>query len=142
VLGPYPEALGELHAYFDCIVFNDVLEHMPDPWEVLRMTRHLLSPIGTVVASIPNVRYLPVSVRLLLNGDFSYADVGVMDRTHLRFFTMRTMHELFEASGYAVVAMRGINPWRERHWLPAIAPRRFADIFYRQFIIAARPRRD
>jgi 2-polyprenyl-3-methyl-5-hydroxy-6-metoxy-1,4-benzoquinol methylase len=142
VLGQYPEALVELRAYFDCIVFNDVLEHMPDPWEVLRMTRRLLSPIGTVVASIPNVRYLPVSVRLLLNGDFSYADIGVMDRTHLRFFTMRSMRELFEASGYAVLAMEGINPWRERHWLAAIAPRHFADMFYRQFIIAARPRQD
>ena len=103
LLGTYPEALAGIETEFDCIVFNDVLEHMPDPWQVLRATRGLLSSRGSVVASIPNVRYLPVSVRLLLKGDFTYSRTGVMDRTHLRFFTMRSMRDLFETSGFSVV---------------------------------------
>lgn len=139
ITGYYPDALEGLDVQFDCIVFNDVLEHMADPWEALRKTKRYLLPSGTVVASIPNVRYLPVLVRLLLKGDFSYAESGVMDRTHLRFFTKKTMRDLFESCGYHVSDMKGIVPWRERRWLAAIAPPPFKDAVYRQFVVAAQP---
>jgi hypothetical protein len=61
-----------------------------------------------------------------------------MDRTHLRFFTKKTMRALFESCGYEVSAVKGIVPWREKHWLAAIAPPPFKDAVYRQFVIAAR----
>jgi 2-polyprenyl-3-methyl-5-hydroxy-6-metoxy-1,4-benzoquinol methylase len=137
--GYFPDVLVGLDVRFDCIVFNDVLEHMVDPWEALRKSSGYLSPTGTVVASIPNLRYLPVVARLLLKGDFTYVDSGVMDRTHLRFFTKKTMIELFKSCGYNVSSIKGIVPWREKHWLAAVAPPRFKDAVYRQFVVAARP---
>jgi 2-polyprenyl-3-methyl-5-hydroxy-6-metoxy-1,4-benzoquinol methylase len=138
IIGLYPQALTE-DATFDCIVFNDVLEHMPDPWEALTATHAFLPPNGAVVASIPNVRYLPVVGRLLLKGDFTYTETGVMDRTHLRFFTKKTTCALFAASGYEVVDIHGINPWRDKSWLVVVMPRPFEDMVYRQFVLAARP---
>ena len=138
IIGDYPNALGE-GVSFDCIVFNDVLEHMSDPWEVLRKSHAFLTADGAVIASIPNVRYLPVVARLLLKGDFTYADTGVMDRTHLRFFTRKTSCDLFESSGYDVFDVRGINPWRDKQWLTVIFVPPFRDVLYRQFILAARP---
>lgn len=95
---------------FDCIVLNDVLEHLVDPWSVLQRLRALLGPGGVVVASIPNMRYLPVLKDLVLRGQWRYQDQGVMDRTHLRFFTRRSMHEMFGAAGLTVRVARGLHP--------------------------------
>ena len=94
---------------FDCIVFNDVLEHMPDPWDALRRTRELLAPGGVVVASIPNIRYYRVVLDLVVRGRWTYTDVGVLDRTHLRFFTRSTTRDLFERSGFQVQALEPLN---------------------------------
>lgn len=103
---------------FDCVVFNDVLEHLVDPGGVLRGVGAHLAPGGTVVASIPNLRYFPVLRDLVLGGDFRYADKGVLDRTHLRFFTERSIGRLFDEAGYRVVRVVGINPlhptWKRR----------------------------
>lgn len=92
-------------ARFDVIVLGDVLEHLVEPDRTLRRVRPLLSTSGYVVASIPNVAH--GSVRLnLLQGDFRYTDVGLLDRTHLRFFTRRSLEELFENAGFVVVETR------------------------------------
>jgi 2-polyprenyl-3-methyl-5-hydroxy-6-metoxy-1,4-benzoquinol methylase len=90
---------------FDAILFADVLEHLRDPGAVLVRVRPFLADDGAVIASIPNVAH--GSVRLaLLHGEFRYRDVGLLDRTHLRFFTRDSIQDLFEASGYVVT-----------HWL-------------------------
>lgn len=86
---------------FDVAVFGDVLEHLRDPWKVLEQTRQILKPEGYVVASIPNIAH--GSIRLaLLQGSFNYAELGILDNTHLRFFTRKTIEELFEKTGYFV----------------------------------------
>lgn len=94
---------------FDCIVMNDVLEHLVDPWAALKSLRPLLSPSGVVVASIPNVRYFSVFKEYLLEGQWKYQRDGVMDRTHLRFFTRKSMVDLFQDSGYTMQSVVGIN---------------------------------
>lgn len=109
LVGTYPEVLVGVDRRFDCIVFNDVLEHMVDPWAALRSTLPWLAPGGSVVASIPNVRNVRVVANLVLRGDWTYTDSGVLDRTHLRFFTARTIRELFRASGFVVERLEGIN---------------------------------
>jgi 2-polyprenyl-3-methyl-5-hydroxy-6-metoxy-1,4-benzoquinol methylase len=96
--GAYPDAAPARR--FDCVVFNDVLEHLADPWAALEHAKSLLSPGGVVVASIPNVRYYRVSWSLLTRGKWEYGDGGVLDRTHLRFFTRQTVEELFRSCGY------------------------------------------
>jgi len=90
---------------FDVVVFGDVLEHMRDPLPVLRAARRLLAERGSVVASIPNVAH--GSVRLaLMAGRFDYQDLGLLDRTHLRFFTRGSIDSLFRDAGMVAVDVR------------------------------------
>lgn len=90
---------------FDVVMYGDVLEHLVDPEKVLVKTRSILTPGGRVVASIPNVAH--ASVRLsLLGGRFRYRDDGLLDRTHLRFFTRESIEALFDAAGYELGEIR------------------------------------
>ncbi len=107
--------VGLLHAddlpdtYFDCIIFNDVLEHFTDPGEVLRLLRSKLSRNGYIVASIPNfVNYINL-VNILTTEDFRYEDSGILDKTHYRFFTKKSIERLFREQGYEIKRLEGIN---------------------------------
>ena len=141
VVGAFPDAMAGAGKTFDCVVFNDVLEHTVDPWAILRATVALLAPGGVVVASIPNVRNVSVVLDLVLRGNWTYRDIGILDRTHLRFFTLRSIRALFADSGFAIEAVRGINPVGESHvpgprfW--ALVLREFA---YTGFAVRAMPR--
>ncbi|MBD2024950.1 glycosyltransferase [Leptolyngbya sp. FACHB-711] len=90
---------------FDVAIFGDVLEHLRNPWDVLREVRNILTENGFVVASIPNVAHGAVRLALL-SGKFQYEPLGLLDNTHLRFFTYETVVELFEESGYTVDEVR------------------------------------
>lgn len=94
---------------FDCIVCNDILEHLVDPWSLVAHLATLLTPDGRLVASVPNVRYYKVLRDLLQKGTWTYADKGVLDKTHLRFFTKKTIPGLFETAGLCVEVVKGIN---------------------------------
>jgi 2-polyprenyl-3-methyl-5-hydroxy-6-metoxy-1,4-benzoquinol methylase len=100
---------------FDLVCFNDVLEHLVSPEEALTASKSFLNDNGYILASIPNVRYYRVILSLLRDKDFKYQKFGVMDETHLRFFTKKSMIRLFEANNYKVLAIEGINddklPW-------------------------------
>ena len=87
---------------FDCLLFADILEHLKDPLTVLKKTRKLLKPTGTLIASIPNVQYLGV-VSQLIEGNWTYQDEGILDRTHLRFFTYHEIEKLFTDAGYEII---------------------------------------
>ena len=93
---------GELReGSFDVIVFGDVLEHLKDPLRAIMRLKPLLGPEGYVVASIPNVAH--GSVRLaLLQGKFRYQPLGLLDGTHLRFFTRESVEQLFEEAGFSI----------------------------------------
>jgi 2-polyprenyl-3-methyl-5-hydroxy-6-metoxy-1,4-benzoquinol methylase len=94
---------------FDCIVLNDVLEHLVDPWIIIKLLTPALKVDSKIIASIPNLRSFPVLFNLVLRGQFQYESEGVLDRTHLRFFTKRSMIELFESAGLTVELAHGIN---------------------------------
>jgi 2-polyprenyl-3-methyl-5-hydroxy-6-metoxy-1,4-benzoquinol methylase len=97
------EAFGDDR--FDVIVFGDVLEHLRDPLPVLRKAKALLADRGSVVASIPNIAH--GSVRLaLLAGRFDYQDLGLLDSTHLRFFTRSSVEDLFREAGMVPIDVR------------------------------------
>src|SRR4051812_40861067 len=86
---------------FDVILAGDFLEHLQDPVQVLQELRPFLGADGFVVSSIPNVTH--GSVRLeLLQGKFQYRDTGILDRTHLRFFTLQSIRRMFSEAGYEV----------------------------------------
>ena len=87
---------------FDCIILGDVLEHLRDPWRVVSRLKESLCDGGQMVASLPNVRFYGVSIPLLFGGKWTYAEEGILDRTHLRFFTRRTAIQLFAEAGLEV----------------------------------------
>jgi 2-polyprenyl-3-methyl-5-hydroxy-6-metoxy-1,4-benzoquinol methylase len=89
-------------ATFDCIIFGDILEHLLDPWETLRRYRTLLDPAGVVIASIPNIGHISVILNLI-RGRWEYGERGLLDSTHLRFFTRRSMIELFQKADLEIV---------------------------------------
>jgi 2-polyprenyl-3-methyl-5-hydroxy-6-metoxy-1,4-benzoquinol methylase len=96
--GKAQEVLPEVSDRFGIVVLADVLEHFADPLEVLRAAAGLLEPGGRVVISVPNVAHLSVRLQLLL-GSFDYTDRGILDRTHLRFFTRKTLKVLVADAG-------------------------------------------
>lgn len=91
---------------FDCWVFGDVLEHLYDPWRVLRRIATSLPASGSVVACIPNMQHWTMQIQLN-RGDLRYQDAGLLDRTHIRWFTRTTILELFATSGLQIVELGG-----------------------------------
>lgn len=89
-------------AHFDCILYADVLEHLVDPWKVLREHNALLRPGGVVVCSVPNVRHYKVIKQLVFAGRWEYRKHGILDRTHLRFFTLHSIRKMLHESGFEV----------------------------------------
>ena len=90
----------------DCWVFADVLEHLIDPWRLLARIRTRLAPSGCVVACIPNMQHWSVVARLA-RGDLHYEENGLLDRTHLRWFTRTTVMRLFEDAGLRITLLGG-----------------------------------
>jgi 2-polyprenyl-3-methyl-5-hydroxy-6-metoxy-1,4-benzoquinol methylase len=133
-----PAEVGE----FDCIVFADVLEHLRDPWGALARYLQRLKPGGYVVASIPNVRNIALLYNLVVRGQWRYEDSGLLDRTHLRFFTRREILELFSAAGLEIELIRENREylsWKRRIFaapLLALIP----DLGVCQYLILARRR--
>lgn len=100
---------AELDGPYDVVLFGDTLEHVPDPGAVLERLRSVVRPGGALVVSVPNVANW--SIRLgLLAGRFRYADRGILDATHLRFFTRRTIADLVEGAGYRVERVQAAVP--------------------------------
>lgn len=87
------------------IVFCDVLEHFVDPWRVLEMLRSTMRSDGRIIASIPNTQHWSIQVRLN-RGDWRYSDSGLLDKTHVRFFTRETILELFDKTGFQVTHLQ------------------------------------
>jgi trans-aconitate methyltransferase len=85
----------------DGVILADVLEHLVDPWRFLERLRDVLAPDAMIVASIPNIANLWL-LEELAAGRFDYTPDGLLDRTHLRFFTRRTIAQLFAGAGYAI----------------------------------------
>jgi SAM-dependent methyltransferase len=85
----------------DCLVYGDVLEHLIDPWTTLKQHASWLKPDGQVVASIPNIGHWTI-IRDLLKGQWQYQNEGLLDRTHLRFFTFASIQDLFSQAGLKI----------------------------------------
>ena len=90
---------------FDVIVFGDVLEHLRDPLPSLRSARRMLNPGGYIVISIPNIAHGDVRMSLLL-GRFPYGNLGLLDNTHLRFFTRQSLQDLLTDAGFVAAQVR------------------------------------
>jgi len=123
---------------FDAILFADVLEHLVDPWRVLREAVKVLAPGGVVVASIPNVQNIDV-IRRLLRGRWEYRERGITDFGHLRFFTLHTIRGLLAQAGLDLVRIE--HRYRRSWWrsLVCLLTAGWARGFYtRQYLVVGR----
>lgn len=138
---PVETALASIPAgSIDCVVCNDVLEHLHDPWSVLLQIKRVLQPHGSVVSSIPNVRHFPVFKNYFLGGDWRYEKSGVLDRTHLRFFTKSSIERMFSETGFRTSVIEGIFrqplPWKAA-LLNRLLGGRLTDMQYERFACVA-----
>ena len=134
---PLPSELGKFTAVF----LADVLEHLPDPWKLLADLHPHLTGDAQLIASIPNIGAVTVVYPLLLKDAFTYRDSGILDRTHLRFFTRNSALQLFRDTGYdAAVVGKNTVAVRRGPLLRATASLlgRFGT---EQWLIKASPRR-
>lgn len=100
----------------DCRIFGDVIEHLKNPWDVLRKVRSVIPPAGVIVACIPNAQHWSVQVRLSTE-DFKYEAQGLLDKTHLRWFTKKTIFELINQSGFEISGGYSTN-LNAKHFCP------------------------
>jgi 2-polyprenyl-3-methyl-5-hydroxy-6-metoxy-1,4-benzoquinol methylase len=127
--------------YFDCIIFNDVLEHLKDPYSLLREVKSKLNKYGVVVASIPNVRFWSNLKALVIDGMWDYKDTGILDKTHLRFFTYNSLIKIFRQLDYNIVAIEGLHPTHSTTFkiLNTLLFNKLKDARYRQFACVIKP---
>lgn len=146
--------LPVLTGSFDVIVYGDILEHLKDPLRLLQELNRYLSPAGKVIVSAPNVAHLWVRLNLLC-GRFEYAERGILDRTHLHFFTLASFRRLLSDAGLSVSELlatpvpltllaserhRGL--WlRAAHRLNASLAKAWKTMFGYQFVAVAGPRK-
>lgn len=127
----------------DLVLALDVLEHLADPWDTVRRLTRLLAPDGALIASLPNVAHFSVSIGLVVGNRWPYADWGILDRTHLRFFVRDTAVSLLECGGLAVDRgiLLGLEAGRKTRLADRLTAGRFRHLLTRGFILrAVRPR--
>lgn len=133
----------EVDASYDALLFGDTLEHLKDPLGILRKLHPKLKPSGVLVVSVPNVANWAMRLGLLA-GRFRYTDRGLLDRTHLRFFTKRTLIETLYEAGFRVEKLTAAVP------VPGVANRflcqlahsignLWPSLFAYQFVVVAKP---
>ena len=127
--------------YFDCIIFNDVIEHFQDPWISLTNTKDILTKNGVIVSSIPNFRYIGNLTEIISSADFKYKpEGGILDKTHLRFFTAKSMKRLFDECGFEVIKQEGLRPcqsWKEKLFI-TLSFGYFSDMRFNQYANVAK----
>ncbi|MCK9615620.1 MAG: class I SAM-dependent methyltransferase [Candidatus Omnitrophica bacterium] len=128
--------------YFDVIILADVLEHLQDPWIILNKIKPLLKDDGFLFISIPNVRYYRVWLSLVVKGEFKYADSGILDIGHLRFFTFRTIKQYLKNANFKIIKIKRNFSGHISWFFNAILANIFADFFTRQYIFLARQERN
>ena len=126
---------------FDLVLCLDVLEHMVDPWAVVdRLARQYLEIGGTLIISLPNVRHYSVALPLLLGGRWEYEDAGLLDRTHLRFFTKASAKALLSHPqfGPVVCTAMGFDGWSAKRALNAVTLGVFRELVTYQYFLSVR----
>lgn len=110
LIGTYEQVANILpENYFDLVICNDVIEHMPDHDHFLQQIQKHMTPQGTIVGSIPNIRYFSSIFEIMLLKDFHYRNSDIFDRTHLRFFTKKSIARSLKTAGLKTEKLEGIN---------------------------------
>jgi 2-polyprenyl-3-methyl-5-hydroxy-6-metoxy-1,4-benzoquinol methylase len=99
--------LSSQQAKYDVLIMGEVIEHLPEPWTIVDSLVKCVKIGGLVLASSPNIAHWRI-IAALLAGRFDYKEIGIMDRTHLRWFTPKTYRELFDDAGVEVVSIKAL----------------------------------
>jgi len=137
------EAIDKLpDNYFDCIIFFDMLEHLVDPYSLLISVKKKLTEKGVITTSIPNIRFYRNMIKFVLHGEWDYQDDGIWDKTHLRFFTRKSILKMFDKLGFEVLVFEGIHPTHSRNLkiLNFLTLNSFDDTKYLHYVTVARPK--
>lgn len=145
LVGPCENLIPELpDNYFDAVYLNDVLEHLSNPNEVLKQLKSKLKPSGVMISSIPNIRYHKALIEIVFKRDFKYQESGILDFTHLRFFTSKSIQRMYRELGFEIILHKGIN--KSKSVKPYLYNLLFLftalDIFYPQFATVSKPIRN
>lgn len=129
---------ADIDGPFECVCFADVLEHLRDPWRVMRWADRLLVRGGIVIASLPNIARLETFIKVAINRTWPYEDIGVFDRTHLRFFARGNLDGLFDGTSLRISRMERVFRLTSHgtSWIDRYA-RYFGDLATFQFILRA-----
>jgi len=126
--------------YFDCIIYGDVLEHLIDPWKLLIKHAGLLKEGGSVIARIPNIAHYR-TIKMLFRKDWHYEDRGILDNTHLRFFAVKSIKEMFKNTGFEIIKIKHIiSASRVKKVLNVLLFGALLDYITEQYIILATKR--
>ena len=98
----------------DLVLCLDVLEHLQDPWQTLKRISALIKPGGSLIVSLPNIRHYSVLLPLLFKGQWEYREAGILDKTHLRFFSRQGALELLESAGFSQIQTLSTYAWGNR----------------------------
>jgi len=125
--------------YFDVVYFNDVLEHLVDPYSLLKQMKQKLLDKGVVISSIPNIRYHNEFWMFLFDKNWKYENYGVMDYAHMRFFTGKSIKKMYEDTGYLIHKHEGISKTKslKPYFLNVLFLFTQLDIFYLKYATVA-----
>jgi 2-polyprenyl-3-methyl-5-hydroxy-6-metoxy-1,4-benzoquinol methylase len=140
VVGTFDDIDRSSLGLFDVVAFGDSLEHMLDPWKALRDAREMLTSDGVLLLSVPNVAHLSVLLSAWRRGRWDYKDKGLLDRTHIRFFTPATLSEALVVAGFETTATMDIEKplsFKRRLARPLIAALWPHLLVFQMFVVAA-----
>ena len=103
------EELSFKEKEFDCIILADVLEHLYNPWDTLKKLSPFLADKGYVLLSLPNIKHYSILRRLMFHDEWAYADAGILDNSHIRFFTFKEIKGLLDYAGFKIIKVKCIN---------------------------------
>ena len=125
----------KINGKYDVIILGDILEHLLDPGVILKKLSNNLNEGGYIIISLPNIANIHPRLSLLL-GKFDYTNIGILDKTHLKFFTLKTFRELVRGSGYELISMQ-TTPIPIHLAFPNI-PKSLLNLFYSMLNISSK----
>jgi 2-polyprenyl-3-methyl-5-hydroxy-6-metoxy-1,4-benzoquinol methylase len=129
--------IGVGKGYFDAIIYGDILEHLLDPWGLLKRHSEILRPGGRAIASVPNIAHYR-TIKMLRRKEWKYEKSGIMDVCHLRFFTIKSIRRMFEDAGFGLVkAGHIISASKSKKILNKVLRGLLTDYITEQYIIVA-----
>lgn len=145
LVGPIDETINDIpNDYFDVIIMNDVLEHLLYPWEDIKKLKPKLAKNGVTVSSIPNVRYSKNIFKLIFKRDWKYTESGILDNTHFRFFTKKSIIRMHKECGLSIQKIKGVNRTKSFLYFPYALVVNIlmlftqTDMFYMQYATVAK----